>query len=76
MRKLNMSLSGLGLAAAVAPLAVFAANASTGGDELQTITVTAQKRAESEQSVPLSMTTFTGVALAQKAINNFFDYAT
>jgi iron complex outermembrane receptor protein len=40
------------------------------------IVVTAQKRSESEQSVPMSMTTFGGAALEQKAINNFFDYAT
>jgi iron complex outermembrane recepter protein len=38
--------------------------------------VTAQKRAESEQNVPLSMTTFSAASLEQKDINNFFDYAT
>src|SRR5262249_43885827 len=43
---------------------------------LEEVVVTAQKRAESEQSVPMSMTTFGSVALEQKAINNFFDYAT
>jgi len=43
---------------------------------LQEIIVTAQKRAETEQSVPLSMTTFNAAALQQKEITEFFDYAT
>ena len=44
--------------------------------ELEEITVTAQKRSESQQNVPMSITTFSAVALEQKDINNFFDYAT
>ena len=44
--------------------------------ELEQITVTATKRAESEQNVALSMTTFGGAALEEKAITSFFDYAT
>jgi outer membrane receptor protein involved in Fe transport len=44
--------------------------------QLEEITVTAQKRSESEQNVPMSITTFGAVALEQKDINNFFDYAT
>lgn len=61
----------------MASAAVHAAPANTGGGEgLAEIVVTAQKRSESEQSVPMSMTTFGGAALEQKAINNFFDYAT
>src|SRR5579862_6538893 len=51
------------------------APADTGGG-LEEVIVTAQKRAESEQSVPMSITTFSGAALEQKAISNFFDYAT
>ena len=43
---------------------------------LQEIIVTAQKRAETEQSVPLSITAFNAAALQQKEINEFFDYAT
>ena len=43
---------------------------------LAEITVTAQKRAESVQDVPLSITTFGGQELEQKAITNFFDYGT
>ena len=69
-----------GLIATLIPVAVFAADPASGNgagaDQLATITVTAQRRAESEQSVPLSMTTFTSAALQDKAINNFFDYAT
>ncbi|GAC1299394.1 MAG: TonB-dependent receptor [Steroidobacteraceae bacterium] len=53
-----------------------AADTPASSSELETITVTAQKRSESEQSVPLSMTTFSGAALQQKDINTFFDYAT
>ena len=56
---------------------VRSAPAETVGNEgLEQVVVTAQKRTESEQTVPMSMTTFGTVALEQKAINNFFDYAT
>jgi outer membrane receptor protein involved in Fe transport len=55
---------------------VFAADTAAASNELETITVTAEKRSESEQSVPLSMTTFSAAALQQKEINTFFDYAT
>ena len=44
--------------------------------QLEEITVTATKRSESEQNVPMSITTFGAVALEQKDINSFFDYAT
>src|SRR6202022_4365578 len=43
---------------------------------LEEVVVTAQKRAEGEQSVPLSMTTFGSATLQEKSINTFFDYAT
>ncbi|HET9389571.1 MAG TPA: TonB-dependent receptor [Steroidobacteraceae bacterium] len=65
------------LLAATAAQAVAQAPADTntsGG--LEEIIVTAQKRSESEQSVPMSMTTFSSATLEQKSINNFFDYAT
>jgi iron complex outermembrane receptor protein len=52
------------------------ANPATSSSELEVITVTAQKRSETEQTVPLSMTTFGAVALEQKAITTFFDYGT
>lgn len=49
---------------------------SASGFSLEEVVVTAQKRSESAQSVPLSMTTFSAKALEDKAIDNFFDYAT
>src|SRR5580693_5425769 len=65
-------------AVALCGAAVVAANAAetSAPGELETITVTAQKRSESEQTVPLSMTTFGAAALQEKSINTFFDYAT
>jgi iron complex outermembrane receptor protein len=67
-------LAWLAVAAMMGPLHVFGAEAAAG--ELEEITVTAEKRAESQQNVPMSMTTFGTVALQEKAIVNFFDYAT
>ncbi|HEY3786047.1 MAG TPA: TonB-dependent receptor [Steroidobacteraceae bacterium] len=49
---------------------------ANGGEVLEEVIVTAQKRSESEQSVPMSMTTFSSATLQQKSINDFFDYAT
>jgi iron complex outermembrane recepter protein len=70
-------LAWVGIVAMVGPLRVFAAEAAAApAGELEEITVTAEKRAESQQNVPLSMTTFGSVALQEKAIYNFFDYAT
>jgi len=45
-------------------------------DSLAEVVVTAEKRSESQQSVPMSMTTFGSAALQEKSINDFFDYAT
>jgi iron complex outermembrane recepter protein len=56
--------------------ATLAADQQASGTALEEIIVTAQKRSETEQSVPLSMTTFGAAALEQKAINTFFDYGT
>jgi iron complex outermembrane recepter protein len=70
-------LAFAGAAAMFAALRVLAADtAPASSNELEEITVTAEKRSETEQSVPLSMTTFSSAALQQKAITNFFDYAT
>jgi outer membrane receptor protein involved in Fe transport len=66
----------LGAAALLGPLHGIAADAPAQSGELEEITVTAEKRAESQQNVPMSMTTFGAVALQDKAIVNFFDYAT
>src|SRR5215470_922968 len=65
-------IAGISLAAA----AQAAAESAPAAGELQEVIVTAQKRAESEQSVPMSITTFSSAALEQKEINTFFDYAT
>src|ERR1700679_1256954 len=62
--------------AAIAPFGVHAADTVAASGELKEITVTAEKRSESQQNVPLSMTTFSSAALQEKSINNFFDYAT
>jgi len=71
------SLACAGVAAMMGPLCAFAAEtAPAPTTELQEITVTAEKRSESQQSVPLSMTTFSAAALQEKDINTFFDYAT
>lgn len=70
------NLARAGIAALIGPMRLFAADTAASSTELETITVTAQKRSESEQTVPLSMTTFSSAALQEKGINNFFDYAT
>ena len=64
------------VAALIAPMRLFAADTAASSTELETITVTAEKRSQSEQTVPLSMTTFSAAALEAKAITTFFDYAT
>ena len=63
-------------AALAAVVTVAAADETSGSATLEAITVTATKRAETEQNVPLSMTTFGAAQLDEKAINTFFDYAT
>jgi iron complex outermembrane recepter protein len=70
------SLACAGVAAVIMSLRVLGADTAAPSGELETITVTAEKRSESEQTVPLSMTTFSAAALQQKEINTFFDYAT
>ncbi len=70
--------AALGAAATMGSARALAADtaAPASSAELEEITVTAEKRAETQQNVPLSMTTFSDVALQEKQINNFFDYAT
>ena len=65
-----------GIAVILGPCCALADTTPAPAGQLEEITVTAQKRAESEQNVPMSITTFGAVALEQKNINNFFDYAT
>jgi iron complex outermembrane recepter protein len=54
----------------------YAAESTPAAAGLEEVIVTAQKRSESEQTVPMSITTFSATALQQKAITEFFDYAT
>ncbi len=70
--------AALGAAAMMGSARVLAADTSApaSSGELAEITVTAEKRSETQQNVPLSMTTFSDVALQEKQINTFFDYAT
>jgi iron complex outermembrane recepter protein len=68
-------LGWAGVIALIGPLHALA-DAPAPTTELEEITVTAQKRAESEQNVPMSITTFSSAALEAKSINTFFDYAT
>ncbi|HVW69967.1 MAG TPA: TonB-dependent receptor, partial [Steroidobacteraceae bacterium] len=55
---------------------VWAAEENASSEALSEVVVTAEKRSESQQSVPLSMTTFGSAQLEEKSINTFFDYAT
>jgi iron complex outermembrane recepter protein len=73
---LKRGLAGMSLAAMIFPLRLIAADAAAPTGELEEITVTAEKRSESQQNVPLSMTTFSSAALEQKSISTFFDYGT
>jgi iron complex outermembrane receptor protein len=52
-----------------------AQGAAEGADALATVTVTAQKRAQSAQSVPISMTTFSARALDVNRVQNLQDVA-
>jgi iron complex outermembrane receptor protein len=51
-----------------------AATAEGGSDALEEITVTAQRRSQSMQDVPISMQAFTGQALQQLNVQTFDDY--
>src|SRR5258706_7483137 len=68
------SLACAGVAAMIGSLRVFAADTAAPSNELETITVTAQRRSESLQDVPLSITAIDARNLEQKAIYSFFDY--
>src|ERR1700680_2012631 len=50
------------------------AAAEAGSEALEEITVTAQRRVQSMQDVPISMQAFTGQALQQLNIQTFDDY--
>jgi iron complex outermembrane receptor protein len=70
--KLSISIAAvLGTLSAARSLAVAAEG---GSDALEEITVTAQRRSQSMQDVPISMQAFTGQALQQLNIETFDDY--
>lgn len=66
--QLGLMVAGLALASVAA-----AQTASTTG--VEEIVVTAQRRIESLQTVPLSITALNAASLDQRAVNTFFDYA-
>lgn len=74
-----MKIHAGGLLAA-APWVIFGhtvlADAPVDTDQIPEIVVTAQKRAESLQNVPVSITTFGTEALKDRAVESFMDYAT
>jgi len=65
---LGLAVAGLALTSSVA-----AQTAPSAG--IEEIVVTAQRRIESLQSVPLSITALNATSLDQRAVNTFFDYA-
>jgi len=64
----------LGTSTAGTALSATAADPDNGSDSIQEITVTAQRRTESMQDVPISMQAFTSQALEQLNILTFDDY--
>jgi iron complex outermembrane receptor protein len=73
---MNSTLS-ISIAAVLGTLSVtrsLAVTAEGGSDALEEITVTAQRRSQSMQDVPISMQAFTGQALQQLNIETFDDY--
>jgi outer membrane receptor protein involved in Fe transport len=72
---ITRSLTGF-IVVLAAVSSVRAADTAPGGEGLAEVIVTAQKRTESEQTVPLSMTIFGAAALEQRAITTFFGYGT
>ncbi len=73
--KLSLAIAAILSGASVgAAYSATAADADTSGDSIQEITVTAQRRTESMQDVPISMQAFTEKALEQLNIQTFDDY--
>jgi outer membrane receptor protein involved in Fe transport len=64
----------LAVVAALATSGVYAQEQSTAKAKIETIEVTATKRAESIQDVPVSVTALNGEALEKLGISNFNDY--
>ncbi len=76
MSNLRRIVGLAGLALSASGVAQTTQTSPGGGAGLEEVVVTAQKRTENVQSVPLSMTTFTSKALEEKSIATFVDYAT
>jgi iron complex outermembrane recepter protein len=74
MMNSKLSISIAAVLGAVSGARSLAATAEGGSDALEEITVTAQRRAQSMQDVPISMQAFTGQALQQLNIQTFDDY--
>ncbi len=70
----KLSIAIAAVLGAVSGARSLAATAEGGSDALEEITVTAQRRVQSMQDVPISMQAFTGQALQQLNIQTFDDY--
>jgi outer membrane receptor protein involved in Fe transport len=70
----KLSIAIASILGALAGARSLAATAEAGSEALEEITVTAQRRAQSMQDVPISMQAFTGQALQQLNITTFDDY--
>ncbi len=70
----KLSVSIAAVLGALSGARILAATAAGGSDALEEITVTAQRRTQSIQDVPISMQAFTGQALQQLNVETFDDY--
>jgi outer membrane receptor protein involved in Fe transport len=70
----KLSISIAAVLGALSGARSLAATVEGGSDALEEITVTAQRRSQSMQDVPISMQAFTGQALQQLNIQTFDDY--
>src|SRR6202166_655471 len=70
----KLSISIAAVLGALSGARSLAATAEVASDALEEITVTAQRRVQSMQDVPISMQAFTGQALQQLNIQTFDDY--
>ncbi len=70
----KLSISIAAVLGALSGARSLAATAEGGSEALEEITVTAQRRSQSMQDVPISMQAFTGQALQQLNIQTFDDY--
>src|SRR3977135_2241088 len=70
----KLSIAIASILGALAGARSLAASAETGSDALEEITVTAQRRNQSMQDVPISMQALTGQALQQLNVSTFDDY--